>query len=166
MSVTAGQRYWLHLDCPAPTSGAKGCAVGARFHTEDAPYPLTLTARKLAGRTKGSISCAAITDRDDCCAALDSDDNPCVPAVVPLTPTLTLALTQSLILTLTLTRTRTLTLALDLTLTVFKALNAAANAAATGGDGGGDGNGTSSEVGPLLSTPNPDSKPKSNPYPG
>ena len=111
MSVTAGQRYWLQLDCPAPTGGAKGCAVGARFHTEDAPYPLTLTARKLAGRTKGSISCAAITDRDDCCAALDSDDNPCVPAVVPLTPTLTLALTQSLILTLTLTRTRTLTLA-------------------------------------------------------
>ena len=82
MSVTAGQRYWLHLDCPAPTSGAKGCAVGARFHTEDAPYPLTLTARKLAGRTKGSTSCAAITDRDACCAALDSDNNPCVPAVV------------------------------------------------------------------------------------
>ena len=57
MSVTAGQRYWLKLSCPTPTGGAAGCEVGARFHTDDAPYPLSLAARKLAGRTKGS-SCA------------------------------------------------------------------------------------------------------------
>ena len=116
VSVVAGQRYWLQLNCPAPTTGAQGCAVGARFHTEEAPYPLTLTARKLSGRIKGSTSCAAITahyyylhftllgvelltlplilltthstrcvaitDRDACCAALDNNDNPCVPAVV------------------------------------------------------------------------------------
>ena len=61
VSVVAGQRYWLQLNCPAPTTGAQGCAVGARFHTEEAPYPLTLTARKLSGRIKGSTSCAAIT---------------------------------------------------------------------------------------------------------
>jgi hypothetical protein len=136
VSVTAGERYWLKLSCPTPTDTShldgggpgKGCAVGARFHAAEAPYPtqlllltthysalsthhspltthytlltthdslltthdllfyqapypLRLASRKMAGRTKGS-SCTSISDRDTCCAALDGSDRPCVPAVL------------------------------------------------------------------------------------
>ena len=92
VSVTAGRRYWLKLSCPTPTDTSHlqnggpgpGCAVGARFHTAEAPYPLRLASRKMASRVKGS-SCTGITDRDACCAALDSSDRPCVPAVVRFT---------------------------------------------------------------------------------
>ena len=71
VSVTAGERYWLKLSCPTPTDTShldgggpgKGCAVGARFHAAEAPYPLRLASRKMAGRTKGS-SCTSISDRE------------------------------------------------------------------------------------------------------
>jgi hypothetical protein len=50
VSVTAGERYWLKLSCPTPTDTShldgggpgKGCAVGARFHAAEAPYPTQL----------------------------------------------------------------------------------------------------------------------------
>ena len=57
------------------------------FH--QAPYPLRLASRKMAGRIKGTDwskrVCTRISDRDACCAALDSSDRPCVPAVVRFT---------------------------------------------------------------------------------
>ena len=57
------------------------------FH--QAPYPLRLASREMVGRIKGTDwnkrVCTRITDRDECCAALDSSDRPCVPAVVRFT---------------------------------------------------------------------------------
>ena len=67
-SLTKGESYWLSLNCSKASSAATGCALGARIHAATAPTGLSMSGRKLAGRSEvrlahappptGLMSCA------------------------------------------------------------------------------------------------------------
>ena len=76
VAVVEGNRYFLSLNC----SSSVPCGVGALVHTDRIPLPLRLESRQLQSRVKSQGQCNAISDRAQCCATLDEDDRPCVPA--------------------------------------------------------------------------------------
>ena len=89
VSVVAGERYWLRLDC---TFGGASCAVGARVHTDRTPVGASLSERRMASRTPAygtrnavpdTVTCQSITDKARCCSSIDRDGEMCFPAANP-----------------------------------------------------------------------------------
>ena len=77
LSLVEGSRYWLSLNC---SDSAMPCGVGVRVHTDLAPTDFSLDKRRLQGRVRSTGECYSIKDRGQCCAALDRNNRPCVPA--------------------------------------------------------------------------------------
>ena len=76
----------LILDAPPKELGAPTCAVGVRILTPEVPRAASLAARRWTARVHRGVGtdaarCAEITDKAECCAAVDTTGDVCVPAV-------------------------------------------------------------------------------------
>ena len=74
------------LDAPPKELGAPTCAVGVRILTPEVPRAASLAARRWTARVHRGVGtdaarCAEITDKAECCAAVDTTGDVCVPAV-------------------------------------------------------------------------------------
>ena len=78
VAVVSGERYRLSASCVG-TSAV--CAVGVRLHSAIAPRPWSPERRRMQPRIRVMSPCSSITDKAECCAALDADGMPCTPAV-------------------------------------------------------------------------------------
>ena len=88
VSLVAGSRYYLHLTCTSGERAYGTCGVGARIHTAVAPTAISPSATRWQARVRRdsrlpaeAARCSDITDKDECCAAVDKDGDVCVPAV-------------------------------------------------------------------------------------
>ena len=84
--LVAGRRYWMQLEC---TKGSSSCGAGVRILAPTAPHAASLgsAARRWLPRVRRGmngeqpVSCAEISDKAECCAAIGEDGDVCVPAV-------------------------------------------------------------------------------------
>ena len=86
LQLVAGQRYWLHLQCSMGERDFATCGVGARVGSTKTPTGASLgstrwQARVHRGITDTSARCEQITDKAECCGAVDREGDICVAAL-------------------------------------------------------------------------------------
>ena len=83
VNLVAGQRYWMLLECTMAERDDTTCGVGTRILAPNSLHAASLAspARRWQPRARSTQSCSAITDKTECCAAVDINGDICVPAV-------------------------------------------------------------------------------------
>ena len=89
VSLAAGSRIYLLLECAMGERKGAPCGVGARVLTAKAPVEASIGARQRRWRARvgGSADsqspqrCHEIMDKAECCATIDQEGDVCVPAV-------------------------------------------------------------------------------------
>ena len=83
LALVGGRKYWLHLECAPGGYAHTTCGVGARIAAPATPRTAELAATRWRARVhrEAGATCAQITDKEECCAAIDGSSDVCVPAV-------------------------------------------------------------------------------------
>ena len=81
VSVRAGHRYWLSLECEGARSYSD-CGLGVRMHLgpDAMPVEASVPRRRLAQRTETSSCTTHASDRTQCCGSYDKEHQPCIPS--------------------------------------------------------------------------------------